>query len=504
MKNSEYWKHRFALLEEAQHKDSWKVQEALQTQYSKAQKEIENKLRVWYQRFADNNQIGLADARKMLAASELAELKWDLREYIQYGKENAINPIWIKQLENASAKFHISKLEALKLQTQQSMEVLFGNQLDQVDALAKNTYTKGYYHTAFEIQKGFGVGWDISAIDQNKLEKIISKPWAADGKNFSDRIWQNKTKLTNGLHTELTQMCILGKAPDDAIKSIAKQMNTSKVNAGRLVMTESAYFASASQKDAFNALDVEAFEVIATLDSHTSAICQEMDGKHFPMKDFEPGVTAPPFHVWCRSTTVPFFDDEWSTGERAARGKDGKTYYVPDDMKYEDWKKSLASGGNKDGLTLRESNTIIGLSNNEAWALNEYISSGSYKMNEPLRQGVPLTEEQQELVKQLDFVLSKMPVYEGVTYRSLDSSMIPDLNAFWEQHTPGKFVSYSQYTSTGAVVYDETMDIQMVIEGKSGRDIRAYNSGESEILYPRNSRFIVWKREGNKLWLKEY
>ena len=85
---------------------------------------------------------------------------------------------------------------------------------------------------------------------------------------------------------------------------------------------------------------MEEFEIVATLDSHTSDICREMDGKHFLMKDFQPGVTAPPFHVWCRSTTVPYFDDEWGrSGERAARGEDGKTYHVPGDMKYADWKE---------------------------------------------------------------------------------------------------------------------------------------------------------------------
>lgn len=53
-------------------------------------------------------------------------------------------------------------------------------------------------------------------------------------------------------------------------------------------------------------------------------------------------VTAPPFHVWCRSTTVPFFDDEFDlVGERAARGADGKTYHVPGDMKYKDWKQKF-------------------------------------------------------------------------------------------------------------------------------------------------------------------
>lgn len=306
-------------------------------------------------------------------AKELAELKWDVKEYIKYGEQLDLNPAWMQQLENASARYHISRLEALKLQTQQSVEVLFGNQTDEVDSLMKKIYSDGYYHTAYEIQKGFNVGWDIVSIDQSKLEKIISKPWAADGKNFSDRIWTNKKGLISELHTQLTQTCILGKAPDDAIKNIAKKMNTSKNNTGRLVMTESAYFSSVSQKDAFNDLDVERFEIVATLDSHTSAICQEMDGKVFPMKDFEPGVTAPPFHVWCRSCTVPYFDDEFNIGERAARGEDGTTYYVPNSMKYHDWKKTFTEGGSKDNLKSVDVSGIMKEKQSQIKALKETI-----------------------------------------------------------------------------------------------------------------------------------
>jgi len=78
------------------------------------------------------------------------------------------------------------------------------------------------------------------------------------------------------------------------------------------------------------------YVIVATLDSRTSETCQEMDGKVFDMKDFEAGVTAPPFHVWCRSCTCPWFED--NDGERAARGENGETYYVPANMKYQDWK----------------------------------------------------------------------------------------------------------------------------------------------------------------------
>lgn len=352
-KSSAYWQKRFSALENAQNQYGQNTFHQIEPAFDKAERQIQAQIEAWYARYASNNGITLAEARKQLSAVELKELQWDVQEYIKYGQENAMNQQWMKELENASARFHISRLEALKLRTQQSLEVAFGNELDSLDGMVKRLYQSGYYHTCFEVQKGFNIGWEIGQIDERKLQKVISKPWAADGKTFSDRVWQSKTTMVNELHQQMTRTIIQGKAPDEAIKSMTKYLQNktknAKYNAGRLVMTEQAFISSAAQKDAFNDLDVEEFEIVATLDSHTSDICREMDGKHFPMKDFQPGVTAPPFHVWCRSTTVPYFDDEWDrSGERAARGEDGKTYYVPADMTYPEWEKAMVDGQTDD------------------------------------------------------------------------------------------------------------------------------------------------------------
>jgi hypothetical protein len=63
-----------------------------------------------------------------------------------------------------------------------------------------------------------------------------------------------------------------------------------------------------------------------------------MDGQVFDMKDYQAGVTAPPFHCWCRSCTAPWFADN-DDGTRVARNAEGKTYEVPANMKYSDWKE---------------------------------------------------------------------------------------------------------------------------------------------------------------------
>jgi phage head morphogenesis protein, SPP1 gp7 family len=346
MKTADYWKDRFEQIEKICHDKGAVSYRKIEEQYRKAQKEIESQISVWYQRFAVNNGITMQEARRLLTSGELAELKWDVNEYIKYGRQNAIDGKWMKQLENASAKAHISRLEALKLQVQQQVEVAFGNQLDSIDSTMRAVYSMGYMHTAFEIQKGVGVGHNFAALNQRLIDEVLKRPWAPDGKNFSDRVWSNKQKLINELNTTLTQGIILGKDPGKIINAMSKKLDVSKTAAGRLVMTESAAFTSRAQEDCFKELDVEEYEIVATLDSHTSEICQDMDGKVFKMPERQIGVNAPPFHVNCRTTTAPYFDDWEELGidrERVARNDKGDKYFVDGNTTYKEWEKQYAN-----------------------------------------------------------------------------------------------------------------------------------------------------------------
>lgn len=502
MQNSEYWKIRFGQLEAAQNQKGVDAYLEIEQIYKQAQKEIEGKINTWYQRFATNNGVSMAEARKMLSGSDLKEFKWDVKDYIKYGQDNALTGDWMKQLENASAKFHISRLEALKIHTQHSLEVMYEKQLGITSGTMKDVLQSGYYHTAYEVQKGFGIGWDIAGLDQGHIEKLLSKPWAVDGKNFSERIWGNKQKLISEIHSELTRNVMLGQDPQKAIDAIAKKMNTSKNNAGRLIMTEEAYFSSAAQKDCFNDLDVEEYEIVATLDSHTSDICQSLDGQVFLMKDFESGVTAPPFHVYCRSTTVPYFEDDFGQpGERVARGKDGKTYYVPADMNYQEWKETFVDGGDKSGL---QETLSKGLNENEKGAVMKYVSPDSIVLNDKLRRDETLTTEEKMWIKNLNSALDKLPCYKGNLNRSITFKFEEDAKIYFDSFVVGgEFIPKQFLSTTKSGTYNEEGQIQIYIKGaKKGRDLGNL-AIENEVLYSNASRFIILNKimKEGKYWI---
>lgn len=353
-----YWTKRFEDLEASRHREAEKVVADLEENYRAAERQIEADISRWYQRFANNNGIvDMAEARRLLNSNELKEFKWTVKDYIKHGRENGVSADWSKELENASARFHISRLEAIRYQLQNTVETLYGNELDSLDSLLKETYLQGYGRTAFTIQSGIGIGYDISGLNEKAIQTVLYKPWALDGRNFSDRIWDNKTALVNELHKQLTQNMMRGGNIRDVVEQIQTKFNTSYSNAARLVYTENAYMLSVSSGESYAASGVEKVTFIATLDERTSDICRDMDGTIIDMKDYQPGVTVPPLHPWCRSTTAPYYADMAGIGERIARDPEsGETYFVPRDMKYHDWEQAFVidpqsgKSGSKDNI----------------------------------------------------------------------------------------------------------------------------------------------------------
>lgn len=517
-KNREYWQERYEQLEKSAHSYSLSTYAQIELAFTQAQMEIQKNIDAWYGRIAVNNNVTLQEAKKLLTADELAEFKWDVNEYIKYGKENAINHQWVKQLENASAKYHINKLEALKIRTQQAVEKAFGNELDAVDSMARKVYSNSYYHSIFEMQKGFNMGREIATIDEKALEKIITKPWAADGKNFSDRIWQSKAQLVNELHNQLTRTVLLGNKPDSAIKAISDKFNVSKSQAANLVMTEQSYFHSLATYDSFKSMGIKEYEFLATLDNRTSNMCRSMDGKHFPMGEYMPGATAPPLHPRCRSVTVPYFDDEYSElfdngSMRAARNKEGKTYYVPADMNYKEWEKKFVVQKSKtrknNKITLNKvvstADQIVNssvqqkehkeskLTYDEEYAINQYVSSAAYNLNEKLRNNLPLTADEEKIKINLNNALNKLPKYQGAVVRDLYFDDEEKLENFKKGYSVGDIKEFDEFISTTkAVSYNSDAQIRIIVNNcKNGRDLKGYNDDEQEVLYNLNSKFNV-------------
>lgn len=115
MNNADYWARRFKIMEDRLKDQAYDYAKNLEEQFDRAIAQIDTQMRAWYQRFAINNSVSWAEAQRLLTTDELKEFRWTVQEYIKYGKEHAITGAWAKELENASARVHISRLDSLKV-----------------------------------------------------------------------------------------------------------------------------------------------------------------------------------------------------------------------------------------------------------------------------------------------------------------------------------------------------------------------------------------------------
>lgn len=320
-------------------------------------------------------------------------------------------------------------------------------------------------------------------LSSQSVNKVLALPWSGD--NYSSNIWRNSYFIAKKAQALVAKNIIAGRSIDNLTNDFAKVYgNNYRANIRRLLRTETAFVKSQGDVEVYKKLGVEEYEILATLDSRTSTICQEKDGKHYPVDDIQVGINYPPFHPNCRTTTIKYRED-YGDRTRLAKDKDGRNIKVPLDLKYKEWREWIETN-------YRE-NTLEALTKNEEQAILKYKSSESYKINEKLYNNIKLNDKEIELVRNLDKALKKMPNYEGDLVRDLYFADKNALNEFVESHKVGDIKKYKSYISTTkSDSYNEAANVRIYINNsKMGKDISSIGLDEEEVLYQRNSKFLV-------------
>ena len=83
------------------------------------------------------------------------------------------------------------------------------------------------------------------------------------------------------------------------------------------------------------------YKIVATLDSRTSKICQQMDGKVFNVSEAKEGVNFPLFHPNCRTTTIPYFEKDEIDRLYAKAKRVSGSDFIDSDITYDKWREQV-------------------------------------------------------------------------------------------------------------------------------------------------------------------
>lgn len=241
-------------------------------------------------------------------------------------------------------------------------------------------FRESYYQTGFDMAKGLGENLAFSNLDKTTVEKVLETKF--EGKDFSQRIWSNTDHLAESLKDIMAKAIATGQPLERTSMEVRERFAVGTSNANRLIRTETCYFENNAELAAYAEMGIEEFVFMATLDSRTSDVCQNMDGKRFKMSKAQIGENVPPLHPNCRSTIRAYLGEEFEPTTRIARDpQTGKNYDIKN-MTYEQWKKQIEQKIPADKVSeLPKSHyrKVFGSAYNKQWVLNNKALSGSEK-----------------------------------------------------------------------------------------------------------------------------
>lgn len=393
MKDNKYWRKRFLYNQIFNAKRMDRVSQEYAELFQELIKELSKEITYWYLQFAKDGELTSLKSRQMLNQSQLKEIKTDVYDFIKKAKENGISGEYTKELDYIYNRVKLNRLELLRSVIDMELIELYHSIDESLKNELEQTYIEAQGRTAYEISKGNGKLVEWSLPTKEMIDVVLLDPWASDGRNFSDNIWTNKARLLNALETELRKGFVMGKSVNDITKAMTSKIYnpkqktaTAEYQIRRIVHTEIGHFAEEAKTKVLQGLDVEKYEIDATLDSNTCSVCSSKDKEVYNYADRIEGVNAPVFHPFCRCSSAPYFPDDFEDSMRFARDKDGKPIYVPNSMKYSEYyDKYLKDINNSDiirigkNMTKYKPNSITQVTNKKGGIDRNYYDNNGYQ-----------------------------------------------------------------------------------------------------------------------------
>ena len=301
LSNKSYWLKRSEELDKVATKVEKEVMKELSALYRDAFRSIEKEVNDFMMQYAKDHKLDYATVTQTLTPIDLAEYNQKIEELYAMYRDTGSEYIKI-EIDRLNARAKITRLQAL----QDAINVELCKVTHEYQMTLEDTLIGLFTEQYKEVSELLGIMAPV--INREAIKTIIEYPYA--GKMFSDRIWDNKDALVKHIKQNLTAGIIRGDSIQKMSRQLKKDLNVLYYQAERLVRTETNYAMNQGHLKGYaDSGVVEKYEFLAAIDSRTSKLCKNQNGKVYKLSDAVVGVNFPPLHPHCRSTVIPVLED---------------------------------------------------------------------------------------------------------------------------------------------------------------------------------------------------
>lgn len=245
-----------------------------------------------------------------ISKKSTAEIDKQLTKYYADSAQKTINDFTATynkvQLAGASGN-PVTPADLYKLDSYWQMQGQLRGELQRLGEKQIVAMTKVFEKNYFQVYNSINLQGTplFSTIDTGAVQQLLNSVWVADGKTFSQRVWNNTNLLVDTLNDELIHCIATGKKTSELKSILQNRFNVAYHNADMIARTELAHIQTEAAKQRYKDYGIEQVQIWADPDERTCEVCGKLHKKVYPT-----GANVPiPAHPRCRCCIVPVIDE---------------------------------------------------------------------------------------------------------------------------------------------------------------------------------------------------
>lgn len=254
-------------------------------------------------------QERMANAQNAISTKTTKQIEKQLRKYYAAAAKRTIEDFestYNKLLAQKADGKDITPADLYRLDKYWEAQRQLRQQLQKLGEKKISLLTKYFELNFFDIYHSIAIPGlkAFNTIDDKLVNQLINSVWVADGRTFSQRVWNNIDRLVETLNEQLVYTVVTGKKTTELKNLLQERFNISYRRADTLVRTELAHIQTEAAKKRYEDYGIQYIEVLVDADDRTCDECKALIGKKFPIH------AAPPLpvHPNDRCAIIPVID----------------------------------------------------------------------------------------------------------------------------------------------------------------------------------------------------
>lgn len=168
-------------------------------------------------------------------------------------------------------------------------------------------FTKYFELNFFDVYYAIDVegATAFNTLNTETVHQMINSIWCADGKSWSQRIWEDTEALAETLNEQLVHTVATGKKTTELKNLLQGRFGVSYSRADALVRTELAHIQTQAATKRYKDYGIQEVQIWADKDERRCDVCGKLHKKRYLV-----GTPVPiPAHPRCRCCIVPVIED---------------------------------------------------------------------------------------------------------------------------------------------------------------------------------------------------